>query len=206
MISLPSTMGRGALILVMVWGLFAGPLQAAEQAVQPIQQFQQALIHIMKHGKRLGFEGRKQYLAPIIDQSFDFAHISRAIIGRYWGQLNASERQGLADRIREYALATLASRFTVHEGQTFTLGGQEPTSDTTQRIKSHFSGPDTDVALDYIVRRDGRNNWRISNVWFNGVSGTDIQHKEFASFLRKGGADQLIAKLDEIISFLGQES
>ncbi len=73
------------------------------------------------------------------------------------------------------------------------------------RIKSRFSGPDTEVSLDYIVRRGNNGDWRISNVWFSGVSGTDIQQKEFASFLRKGGAQRLITKLDEIILGLSKE-
>jgi len=202
---LPITAVRTLLSVVLLLGLFAPRVQAAGDVDVPVRKFQAALLYIMKQGQTLGFEGRKQYLAPMIDESFDLPYITRVVIGRYWDQLTASERRLLAERIREYALATLASRFSEHDGQSFIMGSLTPVSESIMRIKSRFSGPDTDVALDYIVRRDNNGVWRISNVWFSGVSGTDIQQKEFASFLRKGGAQRLIAKLDEIISGLSKE-
>jgi len=193
------------MVAVLVLGVFTTGAQAAGEAQKPVLLFQDALLHVMRQGQVLGFEGRRHYLAPVVDQAFDLPRITRAIIGRYWDQLSSGDRQHLAGQIRAYALATLASRFDAYAGQAFTMGIQTPAGAFALRIKSHFSGPDTDVALDYLVRRNAQGSWRISNVWFDGVSGTDIQQKEFASFLRKGGAARLMAKLDEIITNLGRE-
>ena len=41
--------------------------------------------------------------------------------------------------------------------------------------------------------------WRIINICFGGVSGTDIQRAEFEVFLRDGGATRLRERLDELI-------
>jgi len=204
--NLPMYAGRGVLAAVLVWGLLTSPARAGDGPQAPVRQFQDALLHVMQQGRALGFEGRRHYLAPIIDKAFDLPRISRAIIGRYWGKLGVSERQRLAVRIRGYALATLASRFDDYNGQSFVMGSEAPVGDSDIHIKSHFSGPDTDVALDYRLRRDAQGVWRINNVWFDGVSGTDIQQKEFASFLRRGGAARLLAKLDEIITMLARDS
>ena len=203
--NLPIITRRAMLSMALLLGLFTAQVEAAGDVEAPVRKFQEALLHIMKQGPTLGFEGRKQYLAPVIDQAFDLRHISRAIIGRYWKNLTVAERRHLADRIRDYALATLASRFSEADGETFVMGPQSAVGDKAMRVKSRFTGPDTDVSLDYLVRRDSHGDWRVSNVWFDGVSGTDIQQQEFASFLRKGGAEGLIVKLDEVILGLSQE-
>jgi len=193
----------GAMLVIL--SLFSAPGYSAEQAQQPVQQFQNALLHVMQHGKVLGFAGRKQYLGPRVSAAFDLPYISRAIIGRYWKQLSPADRRHLASQIRDYALATLASRFDSYGGQSFIAGTQKPAANKSIHIRSRFKGPDTDVPLDYMVHRDGSDQWRIRNVWFDGVSGTDIQQQEFSALLRDGGVARLTAKLDEIIAALSQQ-
>ena len=65
---------------------------------------------------------------------------------------------------------------------------------------------DGDVtALTDDVRRQG-NSWRIINISFGGVSGSDTQCAEFEVFLRDGGATLLSEKLDELIRSIERDA
>jgi len=188
--------------------LAAAPLLAAradEEPLSPVQRFQQTLIEAMRDGERLGFEGRRARMQALVDEAFHVPRIARAIIGRHHEALSAAEREALAERIRAYAVATLASRFARHDGERFEAPRLRAREGGRARASSRFlSASGGATALDYALLDDG-GGWRILNVWFDGVSGTDIQRAEFEAFLRDGGAERLKAKLDELIAALATE-
>jgi ABC-type transporter MlaC component len=133
-----------------------------------------------------------------MDAAFDMDAISRRIIGRWWDGLDDAMRAALAQRLRRYAVAVLASRFDAHDGECFETGELREVTADTVTVCSLFHRPaDPPVQLDYALLR-GAAGWRIVDVWFDGVSGTRIQHDEFAAFLRRGGAEQLLRRLDEV--------
>lgn len=170
----------------------------------PVTRFEAALIESMRLSATRTLAERKQLLATMVDQSFDLTTVSRAVIGSYWEGLSASERAGLSQRIRDYAITTLATRFVNFEGERFEARDSASLDAHHARVRSIFIGATgRQTQLDYVVRRNDDEH-RIVNVYFDGVSGTDIQRGEFAVFLREGGAARLMAKLDELIEAQGR--
>jgi ABC-type transporter MlaC component len=102
-------------------------------------------------------------------------------------------------RINEYAIATLASRFSRFDNERFSDPVVRAKRDNLTRLSGKFIAADGDsTVLTYDVRRRG-DRWRIINILFDGVSGTDIQRAEFEVFLRDGGAARLRDKIDALI-------
>lgn len=177
-----------------------GQTASADQAMsRPVLGFQQALITTMKEGASLGFAGRKSRMQMLVNENFDMQAITRAVIGRHYAQMAATERESLRVRINEFAIATLASRFSRFDNERFAEPAVRATRDDRARLSGEFIAGDGDVtALTYDIRQQGK-RWRIINISFGGVSGTDIQRAEFEVFLRDGGATRLSEKLDELI-------
>ena len=114
-----------------------------------------------------------------------------------------SERTSLVERLSELAIVTLASRFSGYGGEKFVVEEVVPLGKEAQRIRSLLAFTDgSSVRLDYAVHLL-EDDWRIFNIWFDGVSGTRIKRNEFSGMLRKdGGAAELIKLLDEQIANL----
>ena len=78
--------------------------------------------------------------------------------------------------------------------------------DKLARLSGMFVAADGDsTALTYDVRRH-EDRWRIINISFDGVSGTDIQRAGFEVFLREGAAARLRDKLDALIRTMEQDN
>ena len=186
-----------SLIIVAAAATFA---VSASDVREPVRRFEAALIESMRQSATHDLIQRKQHLASMVDQSFDLGVISRAVIGSYWDDLSEHERHGLSARIRDYAITTLAVRFINYQGERFEAKGEPPVDGDHVQVRSQFvDARGHRTQLDYVVL-SGDHGPRIINVFFDGVSGIDIQRGEFAVFLRDGGAARLMSKLDELIA------
>ena len=69
--------GFGMALLVGAHSVRAGEEQAS---VEVIRSFYDTLLSVMKEGQSLGFAGRRDRLAPVIRQSFDFPQMTRLMV------------------------------------------------------------------------------------------------------------------------------
>jgi hopanoid biosynthesis associated membrane protein HpnM len=192
----------GTLLLAM--GLLAASPQtlASDAMARPVLNFQQTLLAVMKDGASLGFAGRKARLQTMVDEAIDMPAIIQSVLGGHYATMAATEREALGQRINEYAIATLASRFRRYDGERFAESLVRAVRGDRARLSAEFVDADGDVTgLSYDLRAQGE-RWRIINISFDGVSGTDIQRAEFEAFLRDGGTARLVEKLDALIVYL----
>ncbi|MFT5174701.1 MAG: phospholipid transport system substrate-binding protein [Gammaproteobacteria bacterium] len=197
-----------ACVLSMVSALFllSDVALANEALSRPVLGFQQTLIAAMKDGADLGFAGRKSRMQSLVDEHFDMPAITRAVIGRHYQQMEPAQRAALSKRIHEFAISTLASRFSRFDNERFLDPVVRVVNNDRARLSSKFvqvDGDATDLTYD-LSRVDER--WRISNISFGGVSGTSIQRAEFEVFLRSGGSASLLEKLDTLISEIERDA
>ena len=179
---------------------------ANEAVSQPVLGFQQTLIAVMKDGAGLGFAGRKSRMRALVNEHFDIGAITQAVIGRHYQQMTVGDREALSKRIHEFAISTLAARFSRFDNERFLDPIVRVVRADRARLSSQFveaDGEATDLTHD--LHRVG-NRWRISNISYGGVSGTDIQRAEFEVFLRQGGSASLLGKLDALISAIERDA
>ncbi len=165
------------------------------------------LLEVMKEAEALGYEGRAERLAVILEECLDLQFMAQKSVGRYWRSASEDNRILLTATFRRYTVATYAGRFTGYSGQQFETLGEEAALRDTILVRTRIVDPEEDpVALDYRLReQDG--TWKIIDVYLNGtVSELALRRSEFSSLIKRDGIDALIAALDEKISTLAAAS
>ncbi len=182
--------GRVArLLLYVLMPLLIASAAQAQQASPSdvVERLHQGLTGAMRDADRVGFTGRLERLAPVLGRSYDYAEMVRVASGSHVVQAFA-----------DMSAATYASRFDGYSGEEFQTVGtrQAPGGGVLVQTKLVRPGAE-DVKLDYLVKQmDGR--WQIVDVFYmGGISEVANQRSQFLSVLRQGGADQLVALLNQ---------
>ncbi|SRR5579883_463937 len=166
--------------------------------VTTISSFYDVLLSVMKEGPSLGFNGRRERLAPAVHRTFDLPLMTRLMVGPQWVGLTAAQQQQLVAAFSDFSVATYANRFDDFSGERFqvapdTTPSPEGAIVTTRLIKSDGDA----VQIDYLMR-EGDGSWQIIDVYLSGtVSELATRRSEFSSVLRRGGPDALVDLLQK---------
>ncbi len=171
-------------------------LRAADEpdAVATIRSFYDTLLGVMKDGKRLGFAGRRDRLAPAIRKAFDTPLMTQLMVGAQWPQLDPALQKQLIDAFGAFSIATYANRFDDYSGESFEVDdAAQRTSNGDDIVHSRLVDSDgKKIELDYLMRNDG-GTWQIIDVYLSGtVSELATRRSEFSSVMRRGGAAALV--------------
>ena len=189
---------------LLIWPLSS--IAGEEAAVKAIDDFHSVLIDVMKNADKLGFQGRYDKLAPVIEAKFDTPLIAQVILSRYWNELSAEQQKQFIDLFNRLSISTYASRFDSYSGESFkTTGVQELKKGRllvqTQLIKSD----DNPVKFDYMVhQKDG--NWYIISVIADGVNDVALKRAEYATIISDKGFNSLVSELETKINDLAKPS
>jgi phospholipid transport system substrate-binding protein len=172
---------------------------AAAGPAATLASFYDALLSVMKEGPKLGFEGRRQKLAPAVMQAFDLPLMTRLVVGLQWPSLPADSQKQLVAAFTDFSVATYASQFDDFSGERFdvdTKAAPAPGGDVIVKSKLVQSSGDP-VQLNYLLRQE-QGDWRIIDVFLEGtISQLAARRSEFSSILHDQGASGLIAVLKE---------
>ena len=197
------------LALGFALGLAPGPALAAAPETGPsavIDRLHEALIEVMRAAKELGYEGRFERLAPVLEESYDFPFMTRIATATAWRDMTEEQQAELIALFREMSIASYAARFDGYGGEAFETLGQAPGPRDAVVIESRLVRPeDAPVQLNYVMRQeDGA--WRIVDVLLDAkFSELARQKAEFSAVLRQGGVADLKEVLEEKIADLEAE-
>ena len=172
---------------------------AVAEASQPavtVDRLHSALLEVMKNADTLGFEGRKERLAPVITESFDLAFISRVILGRQWDELSRDEHAQMIDTFTRLTITTYAARFDGFSGESFRTVEEKAMNRGRALVRTELVRPaDEAIHLDYVLHQsEGR--WRIVNVVAEGVSDLSLKRADYGSVINHDGFKTLMQKLE----------
>ena len=181
--------------------LFAstGFAAAAAEPAATVQGFYDTLLATMKDGPKLGFDGRRNRLAPAMRQAFDLPLMTRLVVGPQWQGFTPDQQRQVIAAFTDFSVANYASQFDDYSGEKFVVDPKSapaPGNDTIVRTKLLLPN-DKPVQLDYLLRNiEGK--WRIIDVYLSGtVSQLAARRSEFSAVLRRDGVQGLIAALKE---------
>ncbi len=209
------SMGLSSIMLDLSGQVVAATLEAKDisAAAKPVvDKFYASLLATMKEGDKLGFEGRKAKLEPVVKGSFDLPLMSRAVVGPTWYKLKSEDQSAITGAFSDWAVATYANRFTSFNGEQFTVGETSDGGRGTVQVKSTIKPKSQDaVVLSYRLRNDGK-IWRIVDVYYNGtISQLSNWRAEFASIVQKPesapglhGAGGLVTRLKQLSAELAK--
>jgi phospholipid transport system substrate-binding protein len=179
------------------------PVEAKSGATAVVNRLHDALIGVMRDAAKLGYRGRYDRLAPVLQECFDLPFMAEKSVGRYWDDASPEEQKSLVDTFGRYTIANYAGRFDSYSGQSFESLAEEPSTHGTVLVRTRLMGPSTEeVHLDYRLRFEGA-SWRIIDVYFNGtVSELALRRSEYSSLIKREGFKALLAALDKRIADL----
>jgi len=181
------------LALLFCWTIAQGAL-AADGPAAVVDQLHGTLLTMMKDAASLGYQGRVDKVAPVLDRTFDFPTIGRIVTGRHWKGFAADKRGSFVATFARLSAATYADNFDGYAGEAFeTLS--EGIKKGAALVKTRIVKTDgTTVSLNYVLNQRGE-EWRIVNVIADGVSDLALKRSEYGAVIAQEGIDALIAKL-----------
>jgi phospholipid transport system substrate-binding protein len=188
-------------LLALAFIVLAVPAGATEGPAAVIEELYATLLDTMKNAAKLGFNGRREKLAPVLDKTYNMPLMARLSVGPQWQNLSPDEQKRFTDAFRELTLTTYAARFDGFSGEKLVVGpGIEDTQGgkivQSQIVKSNGEP----VQLNYLMRQDG-GAWKIIDVYLKGtVSELATRRSEFSSVLRRDGAQALLKVIDQKIA------
>jgi phospholipid transport system substrate-binding protein len=194
-----------ATLLGWLWLTPAAAQEAGPAAV--IEELNAALLDVMKAADQLGYEGRYEQLAPVLEASYDFPFMARIASGTGWREMSAQQQAELVALFTEMSIASYAARFNGFSGEAFEILGETPGPRDAVVVESRLLRPDDPpVGLSYVMR-DQAGSWRIVDVLLDAkYSELARQKAEFAAVLRGGGVADLKELLREKIASLEAEA
>ena len=180
---------------------------AAASGPQPVvERLHTTLLEVMQNADELGYEGRYQQLAPVLEQSYDFPSMIRIALGPTWRELDERQRAELTGLFTDMSVANYAARFDGYGGERFEILGEQPGPREAVLVQSRIVRPnDEPIELNYLLR-EFEDGWRIIDVLLDArYSELARQRAEFAAVLRSGGVPDLVATLERKIAQLTAE-
>jgi phospholipid transport system substrate-binding protein len=172
--------------------------EAADPAVQPVQNFYDTLLDTMKHGKQLGLKGRYDKLKPVIEQAFDLPGMTRLSVGPKWNEMTPQDQQALVVALSRYTIANYAGNFTSFDGEKFIVEPASAERRTDRVVMTKLIAGSQTIPFNYLMRKTGA-NWKVIDIYLSGfVSQMAKQRSDFGATVNSGGAPALVKKIDTL--------
>jgi phospholipid transport system substrate-binding protein len=182
-----------AIVLLLVVALRPGSGQdfmAAKEPNQFIDQLGEAAIQSLTD-KSISSEERRSRFRDLMHKAFNVPGIGRFVLGRYWNQATEEERQEYMKLFEELVVRTYADRFSEYSGEKFDVGKVQRDAERQNyaTVFTTISRPNGQtVRVDWRVRQEEDQSWRVVDIVIEGVSMSVTQRSEFASVIEsKGG-------------------
>lgn len=207
---------RAVLTLALLMPLLAaslegGPARAAETPAQPpavtVERVNEALLEVMMQAKELGFDGRRERLTPVLEETFAFGEMARVSAGQYWKQLTDEQRSELIDRFGALSIATFAARFDGYSGERWNIVETVDQPRGSRLVRNQLIRPNGETVLISYLLRPLKGEWRIFDVILDkGYSELALRRSENTGLLGQGGFTALIGAIDQKIARLETDS
>lgn len=172
---------------------------------QVVNRLHEALIKAMREGEKLGYRGRFELLAPVVDQTHDLDFIARTTLGANWNQLDAAQQRTFTDIFRKLSIGTYAGWFKSYDGERFEFVEQQSMPRNQVMIRSKLVPLKGEpIRFDYILRQ-GKEGWRIVNILADGVSDLALKRVEYRAILQRDGFPTLIDMLKKKIALTEED-
>ncbi len=194
-----------AFVLASAFGLQMGSAYAEDSPDKRISALYDNILATMKEGKSLGFDGRYKKLSPAVAETLDLPTMTRFAVGPRWSAMSASDQSTLVAAFTRMTVSTYAHNFDQFDGERFSVDSnvQERGPDrlVTSQIAPKSGEP---VTLTYRMRESG-GEWKVIDVYYRGsISELTTRRSDFASSLDAGGAQGLIAHLNQLADDLSK--
>lgn len=167
------------------------------QPIAAIERLHATLLTAMKDADKLGYEGRRKLIEPIVDETMNLPFMAEKAAGRFWKDFSEADRARWVAAFRGNTIANYAGRFNRFSGQSFVTNGEEPAPFDTILVKTTLQDPGgEDVQLNYRMKTESE-HWRVIDIYMHGtVSELALRRAEYSSALERDGLDKVVQSLE----------
>lgn len=169
----------------------------ADPAAARVEVLCNGVLQAVKAAGKAGVQVRARRLQPVIEQSFDLEIMAQFAIGPAWAKVTPAERTALLAALTRYTAARYAQEFDAYDGQRCVVDPAVITRGPDKLVKSQIVEPHDTTSVNYRLRQYG-GDWKVIDVYYEGVSELATERADFAGVLQSGGPKGLIARLDEL--------
>jgi phospholipid transport system substrate-binding protein len=184
-----------ALCLTPGWS-WAG---AAEDVIRDTTQRVLAELQAQREAIRQNPELAYRLVDEELLARFNFAAMTQLAVGKYWRQADAAQQSQLTESFRDLLIRTYAKALGNYSDEKVEFLPEKPSRKENQatvqmRILSREGPP---IPIDYRMRKE-QQDWKIYDVYVDGISLVSNYRTQFASIIRKSGVDGLISDLRQL--------
>jgi phospholipid transport system substrate-binding protein len=202
---------RRALLVPLVAAVSLGSRTAraaagAEAAQTLIEQVSGEVLGILSDQ---GLSDRQKFdaLVKVLSRPIDLDLVARLILGRHWRTANDPQRREYLELFREYALANLASKLHLYQGQSFEVTGAKAVGEQDALVTSQIlDAGQAPLPVDWRLRDDQGGRLVVIDVIVAGVSLIVTLRSEFSAVIERQGFDGLLAELRQRITATRQQA
>ncbi len=189
-----------AIVTVSTGVSFAGSAQAHTTEDDP-KQFIQTLASkaIATLSDKDGtLAERENKFRNILRNEFAMRNLARFVIGVHWRRMGRQQRKSYQKLFSEWVLKTYSSRLGGYSGQTFKVTrtssvGRGDIIVHSRIIQTNGTAP---IKCNWRLRKF-KGQFKIIDIYVEGISMAVTQRSEFAAIIKKDGIQGLIARMEQ---------
>ncbi|HEX4191598.1 MAG TPA: ABC transporter substrate-binding protein [Stellaceae bacterium] len=183
---LPAFFSAAVLAITLLSGN-AQAMQAADPSTFINQLVTQAIDVIVDKNETA--DQREEKFRTLLQDGFDIPRISRFVLGRYWNAATDDQRKQFSQLFEEWIVRTYSARFGQYTGEKIQVTGTRSEAPTTTVVTSQFVSPTgaPPAKVEWVVRKNGDNNYAVVDVSVEGVSMALTQRDEIAAVADRNG-------------------
>lgn len=197
----------GALCAVLAGAtlLGAGDAKASEGAARSVVEGALDEIIVILNDTGAPEDVRRDKIADIAYQHFDFDTMSKLVIARPWRKFTEAERAEFIAEFKTHLARSYGRRLSRYEGVNVEVVGEiaEQRGDVT--VQSKVVGGQFDGAEMNYRMRGKTGTWLVIDVVIEGVSLVSNFRSQFRPIVTEGGAKELLRRLKDKNDVLQQE-
>jgi len=170
---------------------------AADPAATQVRTLSDALLKSMRAGSAESMTERYRTLEPVIEETFALPLVTRLAVGPEWTNFSPEQQKAVIAAFTRFTVANYAHNFRDFDGQKFEIDENVQARGQDKIVRTRvIPAHDVPVSLLYRMHEvDG--NWKILDVYSNGVSELALRRSDFAAAIASGGAPVLIDHLNK---------
>lgn len=201
-----------AAAVVALMLLASPPLQATTEEAQQlvIDTSTRVLERLRQDREKL--QANPGLIYPLVEDlvlpHFDFERMSIWVLGKNWRKADRQQQQEFIEAFRTLLVRTYAKALLEYTDQSLNylpFHAEEDAKRVTVRTEVTQPGG-VNIPINYSMFLNQKGEWKVYDISVDGVSLVTNYRSSFASEIRQGGIDKLLARLAEMNAAKGTAS
>jgi phospholipid transport system substrate-binding protein len=188
-----------AIVCASLLGSAGAGHAADDPAALRVGEFCRALLHSTKGAAAASVQQRTARLELLVAEDFNIPVMAQLTVGESWARMSGAERGAVTAALTRYTAARYATEVDSDTGQRCIIEPRVDVRGPDKLVRTKVVDPEGSTAVNYRLRQYA-GEWKIIDVFYNGVSELTTQRADFAGVVHAQGATGLVAKLRDLTS------